>query len=594
MLFPAFLRPKVFGLLVILEFIICSPALFSQTGQVFDLVGGPIYGPSPNIAFGLDIKLSANGERIAISSPNDTTINGPRSGSVRVYELTPTGWSQLGNDIIGLDTLEAWGVPIALSGDGNRVALSAAFSSGGNGFRAGETMVFEWNGDEWQKLGQTIVGASEGDESGSFLSLSPDGSLLTLSTKSDGNTERELKTLQWQDSLWIDLQIDFSQILPDVFSETFSVSSDGSWLALGLPNDNRQTGQVQIYRKESNAWTQVGKQILGENTGDGFGITPIISEAGNYVLIQAERRLSAERAGKVYAYERIDSNWVLKGTPLSGQFEQENYGRRIDMSGNGNRIAIGRSFEDFLDEPNYGKLDLFQFVERDWIPLGEAFQGSFFKQRIGSTFSLSGDGSKIAFRVSGRDPADSSFIEIVEVYTINPGFARISGTFLTLDDRPLEGVQTGLEPSFSGTQITDSTGVFLVSVLDDEDDRTVTIRPTKVDTSAEGLTTLDLLAVAQHILGRKPLSSPCQLLAADVNRDGSITVTDLLAMYNWILGNPPEDAQTRSWRFVVADHSFDNPRNPLQEAYPNQLVVPLTEVKRGLRFIAIKPGDVVH
>ena len=594
MLLSAIVKPKVCGLLLICEFIICSPALFSQTGQFFDLVGGPIYPPSSSIAFGFDVKLSSDSQRIAISSPNDTTINGPRSGSVRVYELTPTGWSQLGNEIIGLDTLEAWGVPIALSGDGNRVALSAAFSSGGNGFRAGETMVFEWNGDEWQKLGQTIVGDSEGDDSGSFLSLSSDGSLLTLSTQSDGNTERELKTLQWQDSIWIDLQIDYSQIQPDVFSETFSISSDGNWLALGLPNNNRQTGQVQVYRKMSNAWTQVGNTIFGDTVGDSFGDNIVISATGKFVLTYAIRRVIDEGAGKVYAYERIDSTWVLRGTPLSGQFAQENYGRRIDMSSDGSRIAINRSFVDSLSEPNYGKVDLFQFVERDWVPIGKSFKGSTFKEKIGWSISLSQDGSTIAYSVFGRDPVDSSFTDFIEVYTINPGFARISGAFLTPDGQPVQGVQTGLDTTFSGTQTTDSTGVFLVSVLDGENDQSVTIRPTKEGTSAEGLTTLDLLAVAQHILGRKPLTSPYQLLAADVNRDGYITATDLLDMYNWILGNPPEDAQTRSWRFVVADHSFDNPRNPLQEAYPNQLVVPLAEVKRGLRFIAIKPGDVVH
>jgi hypothetical protein len=50
-------------------------------------------------------------------------------GSVRVLEYdtaaNPTGWSQVGSDIVGLAHYDYFGSAVAISGDGNRVVIGA-------------------------------------------------------------------------------------------------------------------------------------------------------------------------------------------------------------------------------------------------------------------------------------------------------------------------------------------------------------------------------------------------------------------------------------------------------------------------------------
>jgi len=592
MLLSAIVKPKVYGLLLIFEFIICSPALFSQTGQVFDLLRGPIYDSAPSAIFGFSLAISDNGKRVAIGMPNDVNQNGSRSGAVQVYEITDNDWVPLGDKLIGDNPRESYGARVALSGDGNRLAFSAPFV----GDQTGAIKIFEWNGNSWQQLGETRIGPTQNSSLGSSLSFSYDGQILAAGANNllvDGRSDGGVFVYEWQDSSW-NQRGDFisADFRTANLGESVSISQNGNTVAIGIPFAFVTRGAIQVYDWQGGEWIQRGQTIGGQARSDNFGRSVSLSSNGLRLLGGASvSSPDREDVGYVRIYEWQDTSWISVGQQLNATPEDEFLRFGFAISGDGRRV----SFPAFAKNDNEGEVRIFEIVEGFWQQIGSPLKGDENRRSFGTFTDFSFSGDTIAISIpSTTVPDDTTIAGSVEVYTINPGFARISGAFLTPDGQPVQGVQTGLDTTFSGTQTTDSTGVFLVSVLDGEDDQSVTIRPTKMDTSAEGLTTLDLLAVAQHILGRKPLTTPYQLLAADVNRDGYITVTDLLAIYNWILGNPPEDAQIRSWRFVVADHSFDNPHNPLQETYPNQLVVPLAEVKSGLRFMAIKPGDVVH
>lgn len=567
-------------------------SLSAQTGQVFDLVGGPIYGSAPSALFGFSLAISDNGKKVAVGMPNDVNENGSRSGAVQVYELTPNGWVTLGNKLIGDNPRESYGARVTLSGDGNRIAFSAPFV----GDQTGALKIFELHGDTWQQLGKTIVGPTPNASFGSSLSFSQNGQVLAVGANDllvNGRSDGGVFVFEWQDTSWIQRGGFISASFRTAnLGESVSISEDGNTVALGIPFAFVTRGAIQVYDWDNENWVQRGQTIEGQARSDNFGRSVSLSSNGLRVLGGASVS-SPDRTdvGYVRVYEWQDTSWTRLGQQINASPEDEFLRFGFSISGDGSRV----SFPAFAKNDNEGEVRFFELVEGSWQQVGSPLTGDQYRRSFGTFTDLSSSGDTIAISLPATTvPDDTTIAGSVEVYTINPGFARISGAFLTPDGQPVQGVQTGLDTTFSGTQTTDSTGVFLVSVLDGEEDQSVAIRPTKVDTSAEGLTTLDLLAVAQHILGRKPLSTPYQLLAADINQDGAITVTDLLAMYNWILGTPPEDPLTRSWRFVVADYDFDNPRNPLREAYPSQLMVTLNEVKRGLRFIAIKPGDVVH
>jgi hypothetical protein len=78
--------------------------------------------------FGTWLALSADGNRIAVSAPEDkeggVSGGGGSAGKIRVFDLTGSTWAQVGNDIIGKTGLngETLGEVLGMSSDGTRIA----------------------------------------------------------------------------------------------------------------------------------------------------------------------------------------------------------------------------------------------------------------------------------------------------------------------------------------------------------------------------------------------------------------------------------------------------------------------------------------
>jgi len=62
------------------------------------------------------------------------------------------------------------------------------------------------------------------------------------------------------------------------------------------------------------------------------------------------------------------------------------------------------------------------------------------------------------------------------------------------------------------------------------------IRFSKEGSAVNGVSTLDLVLVAQHILGVRPFSSPHQIVAADVNNSETVSTLDMVFIRKLILG----------------------------------------------------------
>lgn len=120
------------------------------------------------------------------------------------------------------------------------------------------------------------------------------------------------------------------------------------------------------------------------------------------------------------------------------------------------------------------------------------------------------------------------------------------------------------------------------------------IVPYKHADLTNGVTTFDMVLITRHILGVAPLNSPYKIIAADVNKSGTVTTFDLVGLQKVILNvtNSFPNGNT-SWRFIPAAYNFPNPSNPFEPPFPE--LIQLTNIT-GNRleedFIAIKVGDV--
>lgn len=122
----------------------------------------------------------------------------------------------------------------------------------------------------------------------------------------------------------------------------------------------------------------------------------------------------------------------------------------------------------------------------------------------------------------------------------------------------------------------------------------LTIVPFGKDNILEGVTEEDLKAISDHILNRKKLNSPYKVIAADINRDGKITVTDILILRKLMQGTISEFPKNTSWRFIKKDFIFAFPDNPNYNFAEFFEFYNLQNHLSDQDFIGIKIGDVVR
>ncbi|MEM6321771.1 MAG: T9SS type A sorting domain-containing protein [Bacteroidota bacterium] len=204
--------------------------------------------------------------------------------------------------------------------------------------------------------------------------------------------------------------------------------------------------------------------------------------------------------------------------------------------------------------------------------------------------------------LSGTDPKGDAFAceEFVWVYdsvflcsnTIRTPRV-VAGKILTETGVPVPDIAIGLASNnlnyFKGT---DESGTFF---FEDFETENYQLKPGVpfVNNVRNGVSTFDVLLLQKHILGLRLLDSPYKIIAADLNSSGDITAFDMLLLRQLILSMIEEFPNTPSWKYVDASYGFTDPKNPLQEDYPEFIDLDMEQLGPQLdnRFVAIKMGD---
>jgi hypothetical protein len=251
---------------------------WTQLGQ--DIDGENAYDRS-----GTSVSLSAEGDIVAIGGDSGSTEH------VRVWQFTNSSWTQLGDDIDGAGTSHS-SSSTSLSADGNIVAFGDPDYYGSS---PGHVRVWQFTGNGWTQLGQELVGEDEGDNSGWSIALSADGNVLAIGARyNDGHGPSTGHVRVWQlmDSKWIRVgqDIDGKEEL-DNSGWSVSMSANGSVLAIGDLGDTdtgASSGKVRIFQLVENQWRQLGSDILGKGGDeDRFGWSVSLSDDGTVVAVGA-------------------------------------------------------------------------------------------------------------------------------------------------------------------------------------------------------------------------------------------------------------------------------------------------------------------
>ncbi len=167
-------------------------------------VGNTISAKKQNDTFGFRAVLSYDGSIVAITSHGHFT-NGNSFGAISVYKNVANNWVQIGADIIGEAAGDGCGTGLAISANGNALAIGCTGCDTANGTDTGKVRIFENIQSNWVEKG-SIIGANAGDKIGWSITLSKDGYNLAVgnpgsSTVGGKPSNTNLEELTFSDNL---------------------------------------------------------------------------------------------------------------------------------------------------------------------------------------------------------------------------------------------------------------------------------------------------------------------------------------------------------------------------------------------------------
>ncbi len=398
-----------FALLIILVFTTLSDSICqTQIGNSF--IGGDFIG-----RLGSSTDLSKDGSVLAMGSNGDTDA-GVGSGKVLIYELEGDQWKIKGDTINGEGFGDSAGRSIALSDDGNTVAIhSPGIGFVSSGLNIGHVRVFTWNGIEWLQLGENIEGMEEDEVLGRGLDLSADGKTLAVGSPS-GRETGYVQIYRWINDQWELKGVNAEMVGEEtgaMFGFSISLSQNGNMIAIGSVYSEGlgpKTGMVETFRYSSalDSWEQVGQPLIGEAERDAFGWDVVLAESTNTLAIAGPNNDEVNLgAGHIQIYDlNIDDEWEKVGLDIDGEGFGNAMGSSIDISDNGQRLIAG-ALQNSDAGNNAGKTYVFDRVNSDEFILSiTPILGLEPLDNEGFKVSISGDGSIFTTTSPSHDGAE--------------------------------------------------------------------------------------------------------------------------------------------------------------------------------------------
>ena len=362
-----------------------SPTLKNQLWrQISDIRGEPV-----DDLFGSSIAISSDGQTVAIGAPSDDNSNGKNSGNVNIFRLVNGSFEKLGNTMTlnGGKGGDYFGVSLALSGNGNTVVVGANEFNGREGPLSGLAIVYNLSSNNlWVMKGSAIEGEAGGDKTGTSVDISDNGDIVAI----------------------------------------------GAYL-----NDNQNgdsAGRVRVFTYDfvKDSWSQLGNALNGESTSEGFGAALSISGSGTTISVGGPFSNSYYE-GNVRVFRlSVNKEWIQVGDSIDGISRNGNFGDQVSLSFDGNVVGVGMlgdssqvrifmlennswtmlgqeipgcsialsqdGFTAVIGNPTtnaYGNVRIFKFDGSNWAQVGENITGTQ-TNMAGNTVAISGNGAIVA------------------------------------------------------------------------------------------------------------------------------------------------------------------------------------------------------
>lgn len=327
--------------------------------------------------FGQSVSMSADGQVVAIGSPNDG-LDFP--SQVRVMNVSTDTWTPIGS-VITASPGDKLGWSVSLAADGERLALGVEPDAARRFVR-----VLDWDGGAWVQVGEPILALQDWfGHQRLAVSLSADGSRVAIGEEVHDGFAGAVRVFELQEGGWVQVGETITNPAIVELGQSVALNDDGSRVAIGA-----EPGAV-VYDFDGSAWAQLGAALPINQPVAGWRITSVaISADGSKVA-------AIGLGSYAQVHEFAGGAWNQVGADLPGG------GDSVDLSDDGSRVALG----------GLGKVQVFDLVGGAWDQVGpdvpsilvplDTGQPVFDVSgaQFGASVSMSADGSRFV----GGDPA---------------------------------------------------------------------------------------------------------------------------------------------------------------------------------------------
>ncbi|AYO23355.1 hypothetical protein D0856_26240 [Vibrio owensii] len=360
-----------------------------------------------NDNYGNAVAVSNDGSTIAVSAfkesgiANDPTANrAALSGAVYVYRKTNNIWNEVAYlKAPNADDKDEFGYAIALSGDGNTLAVStineASSATGIDGNQldnlapaSGAVYLYVNSGSSWQS--QAYIKSSNSnlvDSFGFSVSLDSDGTTLLVGAPGESSSAQsingdetdntgslsgaayvfELQNNQWAQTAY--LKSTNSDKL-DSFGYDVALSEDGLTVVVGSPgedsnatsvngdemdNSSDNSGSAYVFVHNGTTWAQDSYlKASNSDSEDQFGHSVDVNSDGTVIAIGAfneasdseingnESDNSASGAGAAYLFYKLQAGWQQEDYIKAVNSDaSDHFGSDVQLSSNGKALVVG-------------------------------------------------------------------------------------------------------------------------------------------------------------------------------------------------------------------------------------------------------------
>lgn len=352
------------------------------------------------MGFGKVVAVSGDGQTVAVGAPFDDGV-GVRSGRVFVFRKGATAWAQ--EAVLspsGVAAYDTFGYSVALSTDGNTLLVGAPGVDASSTERdTGAAYVFRRTASTWAEEATLTTPLAPGDALGWTVALSGDGQLAAVGAPFE--------------------------------------DSDASGVNGGVTNPAGQpsSGAVFLFAASGASWSRTAfVKASNRSLNDNFGRAVALSRDGKTLVVGAEGEDGAARTingaddddgfnrGAAYVYSSATGSWRFDAyLKAPNPDDLDRFGAAVAVSDDGSTVAVGAPAEGgegvgvaTLPDANGAATSGAAYVFRKAAAWSlEAYvktTNSGVGDAAGTSLALSGDGATLVVGAPGED-SDATGVE---------------------------------------------------------------------------------------------------------------------------------------------------------------------------------------